>query len=575
MSSATTQVEENPLTSATLKCDVCQNQNIVSKAVSYCSTCSEYLCQTCDIAHRGSKIAFGHTILTGTEMPHAKNSTSRTLPTMYCENHKSMITDVYCLQHDKVVCGTCKIIYHGKCNTTDITQQTFRVNIEGTFNRVLEQLQGLQKEYASIQKLRLTDKNTVYEKVRECQNDVRSFRKEIDEKLDEIEKRMSDELADIENKMIKEIDNHITITDDAITQINDKIKTMMDCLETTDDDVMFVGMKKAKHLATEYETSMANLQREIYPVEIRFRANETLVGMVKDLKTWGVILKEASPKDIHQNRQRASILNKSVGQEWQIDVGSKNVCGATFMPSGHLVLGCLNDGLRLLDSRFVLQSVLNIRAVSVATLNETDVVVSQGSQKQLLTVKMFPRMAVEKVIKLDKTCVGVDTFQDSIYLTCHNSPGDGEVLVISKEGKLLRKLGTDNRRYMFMAPNCVKVSADGTKIFVSDAQTNAVSCLDRQGRVLYTYSNQSLKLPHGLYVDGENNFLVCGKGSRNLHMVRNGGVLVSLISEPSGKMADWSIAYREADQTLVIGMQANTKRSLTVFKMDEQKIQKC
>ena len=67
---------------------------------------------------------------------------------------------------------------------------------------------------------------------------------------------------------------------------------------------------------------------------------------------------------------------------------------------------------------------------------------------------------------------------------------------------------------MFRRPLNVAASTSGDKIFVSDGDTHTVSCLTSDENIVYQYRNHDLVLPRGLFVDANDNAIVCGWSSR-------------------------------------------------------------
>ena len=87
--------------------------------------------------------------------------------------------------------------------------------------------------------------------------------------------------------------------------------------------------------------------------------------------------------------------------------------------------------------------------------------------------------------------------------------------------------------------------------------------------MIYRYSDTDLKTPVGMYVDGEDNLLVCGLNSHNVHVVQHGGGKEKiLLSEKDGMNLPVCISHRQSDGCLVIGlhMLADTDKQLIIFR---------
>ena len=70
----------------------------------------------------------------------------------------------------------------------------------------------------------------------------------------------------------------------------------------------------------------------------------------------------------------------------------------------------------------------------------------------------------------------------------------------------------------------------------------------------YQYKDQELRDPCGMYVDTEDNILVCDYYSNTVQMITaNGKMYGILLSSNDGIDRPCSIAYRETDDTLLVG----------------------
>ena len=82
---------------------------------------------------------------------------------------------------------------------------------------------------------------------------------------------------------------------------------------------------------------------------------------------------------------------------------------------------------------------------------------------------------------------------------------------------------------MFNLPYNLAVSIKSNKIYVSDEGQQTVTCLKSDGTVIFQYKDQELIYPRGLCVDDEDNVIVCGGNSHNIHVVTAAGKKSSVI----------------------------------------------
>ena len=248
------------------------------------------------------------------------------------------------------------------------------------------------------------------------------------------------------------------------------------------------------------------------------------------------------------------------------------VTGCTVLPSGHVVLCDTNKNqIKLLDDSWTITGQLQLPdAWDVSVLDSSHVIVSSPNNNQLQKVQVFPKVKVVSTIQLDRKCWGVAVSGEEIYTTCHDDPGNGEVVVLDLQGNIRRRLGTNpDGSYLFTLPDYITVSASGEKIFVSDYNTDTITCLTPSGTVIYAYIDGDMRDPRGLICDSGDNVLVCGHGQgyHNVHIISpDGKKHRTLLTSEHGRSDPDSIAYKESEDTLIVTCYDPGK--LLLFKLE-------
>ena len=241
------------------------------------------------------------------------------------------------------------------------------------------------------------------------------------------------------------------------------------------------------------------------------------------------------------------------------------ITGCTVMTNGDVVLCDMhNDKINLLGSSGVTRNMkLSSYPRDVSVLDQTSVIVTLPANKQLQVVQVYPQPKPLRVIQLDKRCWGVEVSKGELYVTCYTYLGadddytraEGEIRVLGLDGKVKRRLGVNqDGSFMFTAPYYITVNSSGEKIFVSDFDTDTVTYMSVDGRVIYTYKDGSMRGPMGLLCDSEDNILVCGGSSNNVQVLTPDGKRhCTLLTARDGLKDPRSIAYRDSDNTLFVG----------------------
>ena len=86
-------------------------------------------------------------------------------------------------------------------------------------------LVDLNTSYDNLKEKRKGDREKVKTQIENSIENIRLKRAKFNKTFDKLEKDLRDELADIERSITTEIENHMTIVDDALTEIQAGIKS--------------------------------------------------------------------------------------------------------------------------------------------------------------------------------------------------------------------------------------------------------------------------------------------------------------------------------------------------------------
>ena len=253
--------------------------------------------------------------------------------------------------------------------------------------------------------------------------------------------------------------------------------------------------------------------------------------------------------------QSRSQVNVKAGDDEEIPF----ISGCTVMANGDVVLcDCSNNKIKLLNSSGVLTGNMKLSddPWDVSILEPTSVIVTLPWANQLQVVEVYPQLKPGRVIQLDQKCFGVEVGKCELYVICRTEyDEENEIRVLDLDGKVKRRLGVNqDGSFMFSIPHYITVSSSGEKIFVSDL--NAVTCMSVDGRVIYTYEDGSMDGTMGLLCDSEDNILVCGMSTNNVQVLTADGKRhCTLLTARDGLEEPKSIAYRDSDNTLLVGFQ--------------------
>ena len=538
-------------------CGPCKTVGIEREARRYCYDCVEFLCDSCLDHHRKLPITKNHKITSASNVPY---SVGRLL-TINCECNKNQEVEFYCEDHADVICKQCQSFRHQKCKTTPIQQRSSGYT-STTLDLILSKTKLLKDKYDQLKQSCNEEKKKLQKSKDVCKKEIRAFRKELDDYLDQLEQKMLKELDQFETKEKLCMDQKITTLTTALQMLDADAELLNDANNDARKGVMFAADAQISKRFHECERRLAELENEALKISLSFERSKKLDNLLTDDDSFGSLkITEKAFKTVLLGRQKE--LHREVNVRLAGDKNDPEITGCAVMPNGCVVI-CdhSNDKIKMLDSSLELKDRINLPYPwDVSVVDANNVIVTLVSKKQLQYLQIFPSLKAKRVLQLDQMCCGVAVSGDNIYVTCHDGLGVGEVRVLDKQGNIKRRFGVTNTgSILSTGPHYITVSTSGDKVFVSDFSTDTVTCMAMDGSTIYRYMDKDLKGPKGVYCDEGDNVLVCGYGSNNVQMIEAGGKKAgTILSAKDGLTEPISVAFRESDNTLIVGCHERNK----------------
>ena len=554
-------------------CEPCDYRGVNREAIAFCRNCKEYMCHLCTESHKGQKMSRNHKLLDVKDMSGMQTSMVSDSFIMSCDCGQTSPITHYCIEHDLACCASCKILKHKKCQSITIGKKIKSFS-ENQLKEIIQRVVRLKKEIDSFIRNRTTDLKHVQNMTTQCKSDIHTFRKELNSYLDILEDKVIKESEVHEAKYKQEISHHIETCSSTLKSLTADKTLLVEAQTTSKKTNMFAAHHKVSHRIESYESLLNDFKQESVSPNLTFKRNEELRNLLKTVKQLGQFTGQIT----HKSSQNTNTLftelavdsSRKVNIRLLSDSGYPCITGCTFIPDGGVVL-CdrENSSLILLSDTFTVKERLHLDSSpwDVSPVNGSSVMVTIPYKNQLKLIQVMPSLKIDRYINVDRQCWGVHVVADLIYVTCHNCPGEGEVLVLDMNGTVTHRLGQpDKKPCMFLSPYYIEVCPSTRNIFVTDYETDTVSCLLSDGTVVYQYEDHKLKGPRGVVVDGGGNAIVCGLSSDNVQVIRADGTkCCGLLTSLDGVSWPYSVAYRLSDNTIVLGCRNNN--NLLVYKM--------
>ena len=314
--------------------------------------------------------------------------------------------------------------------------------------------------------------------------------------------------------------------------------------------------REPSHYCEECSEYLCDTCKDVHGALKVLRSHTVLSGakMPKHFNTAGTGIRHGNIIWLNKRIRSISKVNIRIPDDSEVPF----IRGCCVMSDGQAVLCDWNNyQIKLLDSSYKLIANLKLpaRPPNISVLNDTEVIVTIPDEGQLLIVSVTSQLRIISTIQLGKVCCCVDVSGGEIYITCEESE-QGEIRILDmscnerRRISLSREMGT----YMIKDPLYIAVSAFSGKIFITDLETETLTCLTSDGQLVYQYKDQETDGPGGILVDSADNVLLCYPRYDTIVVITpDGRKHGTLLSDKDGIEYPCSLAYRARENTVIVG----------------------
>ena len=263
-------------------CGPCENEGNVKEAKQYCGVCSEFLCDSCVRHHRKFALLKNHKIVPAHTVA---ISSSRRL-SIYCGCNNNKETEYYCENHSDVICTPCKDINHHKCSIISIQHKCSGYN-SSKIDTILAKSKSLKDKYDRLKQKCKTNKTELVCSKDVCQDEIKAFRKELNDFLDRLEQTMLKELDACEYEKRQQIDQRIAMLSNALQMLDTDRKIVAKAKVGGRSQVMFAAEVQAAKTVLDCESRLAGIEKDVSELRLSFEKNKKLADLQADIKSLG------------------------------------------------------------------------------------------------------------------------------------------------------------------------------------------------------------------------------------------------------------------------------------------------
>ncbi|CAC5370706.1 unnamed protein product [Mytilus coruscus] len=557
-------------------CTLCEDDNVSSQAVTWCTECEVFLCMDCDKHHKKSRSSKYHKTMR-IEDYHKLPAVMQDISSQ-CQEHDKKF-ELYCSFHACPCCVQC-VTKHQKCQEikplSDILTQ---VRFSAPVQLLEKDLKVLKENFDVILKYLKTmiDKNNI-QKTKVIEK-IGTIRKSLDDYLNKLEKQI---LGDLESKHSK-LESNMSALVKQIERQSIKIHKLQDdyikMRQYATDLQMYVGLREIEKKTSEAAKYIEDLESDgnLKEKKIEIKHLSDLQSLLQNVKFFGDIDITTSPstvgikagrKDQAQDlvqtnpgiKQTKLPLLKTVTMPEKIGPLSINVC--RLLPDGKIsILDHMQKRLLLFskDGIFI-RIVITFKSYpyDICIVGRNTAAISFGTLKKSELIDI-EKNKILKTIELSQNCNGVTS--------------DGKTLVISTYGSLDENCTIVNLKDISheilkgVEGSCISLFKEN--MYCTIWNKHNVRCYKRTGKPLWTFINKDIKYPYGIALDIDGFVYVASYGTNKIVVVTpDGKKCKTLLSEADGIIRPVGIDInRDRGIMIVVCGFGGGRQNILIFKI--------
>jgi hypothetical protein len=528
-------VDKQAMTTSEKQCDPCQFNTEIVKAVSWCSTCEEGLCKSCDKCHRSFKMTSSHVLVPLEEM----NSDKMSLGIRginYCSEHNGKIIEVYCVDHSRPCCTLCGTFSHRKCESV-LTIDTAAAGIKQS-TKALDLSNELQQKSKHIDEM-IENRKEIIGVIDNKTGDILA---NIDDIKDVVIKHLNEVADKMKEKVTSSKKNTVITLSDEITELS-SIKCTVDnwnvildtCVQHGSEQQCLVEIDRITRNNFDLNKEMKEAILQPRKSLVTFETNKFLNEFQANVESFGDLTLDSYLKT-NGILGKVNFVSGSIKilKTIEIDinkVGSRQISGI-FVQNFLILTDLINKQVIKYNENYVYLSSLSLsKGLSDITSMEQDTVAVASAYFEYIYFINIKTMTLTKTINVATYIYGLQ-YMEGEFITAYS----GRLTWISTEGHQLR-----NRK---IHREALLVRSLGKNSYICADGYNAIS-YTKDERKQFTYSSPILSYPRGIDVDMEGNVYIVGYHSNNIHQITSEGKHIRTISTKDFEISQpWVLRFQ-------------------------------
>ncbi|XP_061180241.1 E3 ubiquitin-protein ligase TRIM33-like [Saccostrea echinata] len=493
-------------------CEVCERENEKEKAVNYCLSCCEALCDNCTTYHRKNRVSCDHKICRFDEMENLPEL-SKISTNILCTKHKDRSIELFCNDHEEPCCAMCCSTEHRKCESVEtIEQKAEKVRSSGSVRVLINNIEKFGRELSEAKCMEEKNITEIEKEAGVIIDRVRSLKIKAIQNLERLEIEFLNKVSTKTKECKGELKKNIQTIGDIIQSMEFCRKNAESATNFQDVNFLTEFLKTKKTLETivskKVERLEFELQSHLAPDFIAV-ANLSEIGKLKLLETKESLILTFDVKNIDLE------LCKEIQLSWS------RVRSGVFLSNTDVIfpLHKTNTAKRYftVKDKWTPKGNIRFRNKLFDIQQNGDFLFASCSESKTIDVLSAKDFQLIRSIDVDHFCYGISFRENLLFAACNTS-----IIKMDTDGNKLRSYPTSSGVYY------VAVTKNLDIVFSNEERHKVVSLPDK-GDSLWTYSHHSLKHPSGLHIDCDDIIYVAGKDSNNIHVLYVDGSVLHII----------------------------------------------
>ncbi|XP_060576978.1 uncharacterized protein LOC132734291 [Ruditapes philippinarum] len=493
-------------------CQPCKGDGDTVQAEAYCENCNEFICPSCIKAHRKLAGTKNHVIKSKDEMPTVLSIQSAPC-TELCDVHKNEIVKFYCQDHESVGCGDCMVLEHTSCKVQLVSVVSCNYDESDELVRIKHRIDHIMKNLDSCKQEIKCSRITAGEIKITIVKEIKTFRKEMDNYLDGVEKY---HIQEVEKISASDIAKQQKIQG-RCEALNDEIKQFQNKQEQCKDNInnLFVTSKQILKKLQRCHEINEEISSKSQITTLKFTPSKQL----KDLKMQNMCLGNLDRQvKKFSGRCRKSIIDMKTYFVKKLyiktEAGKKKktekdcwITGMAIISEDEIILADINNvSLKVLNHKEgKLSSTLKLASwpTDVTAINSSSAATTLPYEGKIMFINTQNGLSVSHSLRVRKGCCGID-HHNGIMAVTFSKPA--AVQVLDMEGHILHQVSDTS---ILADPCYVSLSNDNESMYVSDWKNKTVYEFTLIGHLKTTIKSKEMKCPCALTFTNCGNVAVC------------------------------------------------------------------